>query len=950
VPERFTGWETAGVPFAADDLGAWLVGLLADAGRKKLTTLVLGTDQERALRSAATAAVQRTAGELRPDDEEQAEHVAMVISQVFGEPVPGAALAGDATVLEVLQAGIAGQLAVLDDASLTGTGQSSADVLEVPGTVLAAKLTAHLLREIVARGARGGPLFPLASQLNDDVTHLQSQRLEGMLALLINVVLEALARLEGGTSVELPAVVAHTLPADVASFTGRQEELDRLMRALPSSADPVGVVRIDAIDGMAGVGKTAFAVHAAHQLASRFPDGQLFVRLHAHTPGQQPVGPADALAALLLGDGVAPRQIPAGLEARAGLWRDRMAGRRFLLVLDDATGHEQVRPLLPGTAGNLVLVTSRRHLTGLEDAQAISLDIMSADEAAELLIRLAAQPGLSSDDVAVREIARLCGYLPLAVGILARQLAHHPAWTTTALAADLAAVRDRLELMQAENLSVAAAFDLSYQDLTLDQQRLFRRLGLHPGSDVDAYAAAAMDDIDLSAARRRLEALYDQHLLTEPAHGRYRMHDLIRAHARALAAMDQIADGDTAIDRLLDYYLYTATAAGRDLAWNTPESSPAISSPPTFAPDLLTREQKIAWLDAERANLQAATDYAALRTRPVHAIGIPFAIHGFLRTNGHWDQALALHRTALVAARRIGDRSGQASAICQLGAVHRLAGDYPAALISQNEALTLYRDLGDRPGEGDALTELGTVRWLIGEYLAADATLGQALELWGELCDPRGEADVLCQLGTVQRLTGDHVAALDSQAQALQLYRDLGDRLGEADALRNLGDAHYANGDYPAAATCQAQALELYRDLGSRPGEADALRNLGTVQRSAGDYLTAAKTLSQALRLYRGLGDRRGEAEALNDLGELVSDSSGLADACAHHESALIVARNIGSPLEESRALEGIGRCVLGQGETDEGAIYLRHALAIYQRIGSPNTQRVEIVLSDYRL
>jgi class 3 adenylate cyclase len=356
------------------------------------------------------------------------------------------------------------------------------------------------------------------------------------------------------------AAATRTLPRDVASFTGRQQELQELVDA---AADAGGVVGIHAIGGMAGVGKTAFAVHAAHRLAARFPAGQIFLPLHGHTPGQQPVDPADALASLLLTAGVAAGQIPPGLEARMALWRDRLAGRRLLLILDDAADSEQVRPLLPGTGGSLVLVTSRRHLTALEDATAVSLDTLPPGEAAGLLVRLAGRAGLGPDEPAVGEITGLCGYLPLAIGMVARQLYHHPAWTAAGRAAELAAAVDRLELMATENLSVAAAFDLSYAELTGHQQRLFRRLGLHPGADIDGYAAAALDGTGLAAARRGLQALYDQYLLTEPAAGRYRMHDLIRAHARALAGrLDPDRDRERATGRLLDYYQHTAARAG----------------------------------------------------------------------------------------------------------------------------------------------------------------------------------------------------------------------------------------------------------------------------------------------------------------------------------------------------------------------------------------------------
>jgi len=332
-------------------------------------------------------------------------------------------------------------------------------------------------------------------------------------------------------------------------------------------------------------GLVGLDVHRAARVAAAGHGGQVLLSeaSAALVAGALPPGdPADALASLLLTAGVPAGQIPAGLEARMALWRDRLAGQQLLLILDDAAGSEQVRPLLPGAGGSLVLVTSRRHLSALEDARAISLDTLPPGEAAGLLVRMAGRAGLHPDDPAVAELTRLCGFLPLAIGMVARQLHHHPAWTAAGRAAELAAAVDRLELMATENLSVAAAFNLSYQDLAGDQQRLFRRLGLHPGADIDAYAAAALDGTDLGAARRGLEALYDQYLIAEPAQGRFRLHDLIGEHARALAdRLDPDRDRDGATTRLLDYYQHTAARAGALIARQSrPGPAPADGTRP----------------------------------------------------------------------------------------------------------------------------------------------------------------------------------------------------------------------------------------------------------------------------------------------------------------------------------------------------------------------------------
>jgi len=710
-------------------------------------------------------------------------------------------------------------------------------------------------------------------------------------------------------------------------------------------------VGIHAIGGMAGVGKTAFAVHAAHRLTGSFPDGQFFLPLHAHTAGQRPVAPADALASLLLTAGVAAQQIPPGLEARAARWRDFAAGKKILLLLDDAAGHDQVRPLLPGTAGSLVLVTSRRRLTALEDTAVISLDTLPAEEAATLLARLVARPGIRAADAAVGEITRLCAYLPLAIGMLASQLRHHPARSGAQLAADLAAASDRLALMRAENVTVAAAFGLSYTDLTAGQQRLFRRLGLVPGPGVDAYAAAALDGTSLDAARRCLDELYDQHLITEPAPGRYQLHDLLREHARVLATDDDPADCDAAVERLLDYYLHTALAADWHIpTWDTTVRRRPLVRWPGDAPDLSTLGQAAAWLEAERPNLHAAVGYAAASGRHRHAVQIPAAMGGFLRTHGHWDQAAALHQTALSAARHAGDTPGQAGTLHELGLMGTLTGDYPAAAASLAQAVALYGDIGDRPGQAYALCQLAIVQVVTGDYPAGIASHQQALALARGSGDQGAEACALQTLGFAQQQTGEYLASAANLADALALYHSLGHRLGQAESFNRLGILQTLTGDYPAADANIRQALEIFRDLGDRPYQACALNDLGIVQQLTGDYPAAAASHQQALELFRDLGNRLGQAEALNRLGELATRTSATDQARNRHTQALAIARDISAAPEEARTLEGLGQSHLQDGNRGQGAAHLRQALAIYQRIGAPTARRVQETLQRHGL
>jgi len=791
------------------------------------------------------------------------------------------------------------------------------------------------------------------------------------------------------------ATATRTLPRDIASFTGRRQELQQLL--LDATASPGGVVSIHAIGGMAGIGKTAFAVHAAHWLADRFPGGQIFVPLHGHTPGHEPVDPADALAGLLLSIGIPAAQIPADVEARTGLWRDRVADRRLLMILDDAAGSEQVRPLLPGAGSSLVLVTSRRRLSALEDARTISLDTLPPQEAAGLLVRLAVRPGLSPADPAVAEITRLCGYLPLAIGMLARQLHHHPAWTVAGRAAELATAVDRLELLATENVSVAAAFDLSYADLAADQQRLFRRLGLHPGAEVDGFAAAALDGTGPPAARRGLEALYDRYLLTEPAPGRYRMHDLIREHARVLAGrLDPDDDREQATERLLDYYQHAAARADALLARRA-RTVPGVAVPgvavPAVAvhamhaavPALADREEALAWARAERASLLACLDHATAAGQHARVIALTASLAGLLRQDGPWAEAITRYATAAQAARRLSDRPGQADALANLGDVRRLTGDYPGAARDVEEALGLYADLGDRPGQAGALTYLGKARRLTGDYPGAARALEEALDTYRDLGDRPGQADALTFLGAVQGAAGDYRGAARALEEALGISRDLGDRLGQADALTYLGGVRTITGDYPAAARALEEALVIHRDLGNRLGQADTLNHLGMMRqmtgnypgaardleealdtsrdigsrrgqadallylgilwRLTGDYAAAARDLDQALSIHRDMGDRGGEAEALNEAGSLSRARADLGHARSCHQQALELARRIGSAADEAHALAGLGRCALADGRTAEAGAWLRQGLEIFRRIGAAEADAVSAEL-----
>ncbi|MFD8513410.1 tetratricopeptide repeat protein [Streptomyces antimycoticus] len=733
-----------------------------------------------------------------------------------------------------------------------------------------------------------------------------------------------------------PITLHTTLPRDVADFTGRTEELSRLLHA--ADEGQAQVISIHTVDGMPGVGKTALVIHTAHLLAGDYPDGHRFVRLGAHTPGAAPADPAGVLTQLLLSLGISPRNIPQSLEEKAGMWRDALTGKRMLLILDDAASAAQVEPLLPASKDCLVLITSRRRLPDLDGASPLPLNTLPPLQASDLFIRVSRRAPTASDRSAVTQAVELCGHLPLAITLLAGRLAHHRAWNIKEFTDEFATAQDRLAELEAGDRALAASFDLSYHHLPPDLQRLYRRLGLHPGPDTDPYATAALDDIPLATARRRLNELYTAHLIDEPTPRRYRLHDLLRTYAHSLAQQDPSSDRGQAVTRLLDHYHRTAHTADRYLS-TVPRHDNATAPPSTTAPVLATRDQALAWMRAELTNLLAAAHHAATDHLP-HTAALARTMAAFLDQEGHWAEAIALHQAAARTAHTISSPDVEAHAVLDLGWVRRRKGNSPEAGELAQRAYDLYHTLDDHLGQANALRALGLVRQMTGDYQDARQLAQRAHDLYHTLDNRLGQANAVLDLCRVQRRTGDYLEAGKLAQRAYDLYHTFGYRLGQANALLDLGWVRRLTGDYLEAGELAQRAYDLYHTLGNRQNEAWALLELGQVNRDTRDYATAADLLERSRARFHELGDRKGEAEALTAAGDLQAATIGPELALATYQQALTLARQIHSPLDQAHALEGIASCHSALHHHREAVQSLREAIVLYQRLGVAETAR----------
>jgi DNA-binding SARP family transcriptional activator/tetratricopeptide (TPR) repeat protein len=738
----------------------------------------------------------------------------------------------------------------------------------------------------------------------------------------------------------------HSLRGDIAAFTGRDEETTRLFDAVTTG--DVRAIAVHTVDGMAGVGKTAFAIHVAHRLVDRFPDGQLFVELHGHTPGLRPVPANDALASLLLATGVPGSALPVSVEDRARLWRHQVAGKRVLVVLDDAADHDQVRPLLPGTAGSLVLITSRHRLPALDAVVPLTLPVLPADQATRMLHRLARIDPDSQDPDAAAAVVRMCGQLPLALALAAGQLRNHPTWTVRHLVDQLAASDARLETLAAGDRSVAVAFDMSFTALPAHHRRLLCLLGAHPGPEVDAFAVAALLDAGLAEARRGLEHLHADHLIEETAPGRFQMHDLVRAYAQLRAGELDRHDRDDALARALRYYLHTTIAATDNL--QTRRQVPVVVSavPPRHRPALADDAVARAWLVQELPTLAAYVEHAAGNGQEAMAIELAAAAHPFLRLGNQWRRALAVHETALSAAVRLGDQRAQANTHYMLGYARRMLCEFDAATKHLADALALYTTLDDHGGQAHALLEMGVVgcmrghyadaatllidagdlflaldnraarasamkylgfcHYYLGHYDRAMSILAQVRLSFVALGEEMEEADTLRILAGVMRQRGELQQAYEAATRSVRLAEETGNRLVTAFALLQMGLAQRDLGDHAAALVSLARAEELCTAVGFRPVTARTRTVIGTVHRALGQYATAAQLMLDAVAEQRLLGLRDDEVDTLIELGALAFDYPEAGDPQDYYRQALDIARDIGLAVGEARALAGLGR------------------------------------------
>jgi tetratricopeptide (TPR) repeat protein len=668
--------------------------------------------------------------------------------------------------------------------------------------------------------------------------------------------------------VPVARVVPAQLPADVEAFTGRSEELADLDRLLTGTSDMGAAAQatgrsstavvISAVSGTAGVGKTALALRWAHRVRNKFQDGQLYVNLHGFDP-EQPLSTADALAGFLRALGLAGQNIPVEEEERAATYRSLLDGRRMLVVLDNASSVEQVRPLLPGTPSCVVIVTSRDSLTGLvvrHSARRMDLDLLPLEDAVALLAALIGGR-VQAEPEAAAALAKECARLPLALRMAAELAAARPTISLAQLVGELADEQRRLELLDAGGdvrTAVRGVFSWSYRHLPAIAAQAFRLIGLHPGPDFDVYAVTALIDSSRDQAQQILDVLVRAHLIQIPSTARYGMHDLLHAYATYLADVeDSEAEQRAALTRLFDHYLATAAASMDILIPAEQNRRPRVPAPATATAPMADRTMARMWLDSERDTLTAVSAYTAARGWLGHTTQLSTTLYRYLDAGGHFSDGLTIHTHALHSARQADDPAAEADALLNLGHVYWQHGRYREATGHLERALSLAAEIGDRFGETNALLNLGIINQRQGRYQQATNYHRRALALFRGIGDRHGEANTLLGLGTVYRREGRYQQANDHHQQALTLFREMDDQHGEACALNRVGETLVAMGHTEQARAQHTAAVALAIQIGDRYEQARAHNGLAYTHQIAGALDEAFYDWHHALVIYTEL-------------------------------------------------------------------------------------------------
>ena len=764
-------------------------------------------------------------------------------------------------------------------------------------------------------------------------------------------------RVVRGEAVAASFVRAHDRPPDdLAGFTGRDDEIKSLRHHLESA--PSGGAGPMVIAGMAGVGKTQLAVHAAHLFVREGVfDRVLFVDLRGFhpSPAQPPADPAAVLDAFLRLLGVAAHAIPHRLDQRIRLYREQLGGRQVLTVLDNAASEHQVQPLLSTLPGCLTVVTSRASLGGLPGAAQLCLDVFSPGDAVELLRAAAGEQRFAAEPEVAALIAQLLGYLPLALGLTAGRIRTDAGWTLTdhlerlvdrgdpapdvrdAVARLLADPSRLATSVRLEN-PVSLALDLSYDRLGPRPARTFRLLALHPGIDVDPYAAAALGDLDLDTARRHRGRVPGANLLPGRAPARYELPALARAWGWTRAgAADRGSERRAARARLLNSQGHPAGRAMDQYAAPGGHRRPTLPRPPSPVPELAGREAAVAWLDTERTNLVAVAVHAADHGRADYTAALSRVLYRYLDTHGHQHDALILHTRAC----RVDDPAVRARTLLNLGVTHWRLGRNHDAIERLRQALALYRQVGDGAGECDALSNLGVVHERLGRYQEALEHDRRALEGYRRVGDRHGEGFAVSNLGIVCSKLGRYQEALQHLRSGLEAFRAVGDRINEGRMLGNLADACWRHGLDSEAAGYAADALTVAEEVGNRTGQAAAVGILGDLHQRRGDYPRALEYHRRALGIYRSVGNRDGQVEALNGIGESLRHTGRPDLAADHHARALAQAADLGDRREQARAHDGLAHARQDLGDADGARRHWRLALDLYTELGSPEAARV---------